>query len=316
MWQPNCSQSTLKARAGCYSQIRAFFDSRGIIEVETPILSHAGATDPHLASMTVHSTSCMGAQYLQTSPEFAMKRLLASGSGAIYQLCKTFRADELGQRHNPEFTMLEWYRPSYDLAALMQEISELVSHVCDLPKAKIVTYKHVFQKHFSINPFSSTDEVLWALVQRSCSFSGEKLDRDACLDLLLAEHIEPKLGLEAPCFLTDYPASQASLAKLKKNEEGDWVAARAELYIQGIEIANAYDELTDAIEQRKRFELDNVQRLRMGLPHVNIDEHLIQALSHGMPNCAGVALGVDRLLMIKLGTDDIQDVLSFSHERA
>ena len=312
MWQPSCKIEVLNARAELYTQLRAFFRVRGVLEVETPILSAAGATDPYLSSL---KTAPAG-HYLQTSPEFAMKRLLAAGSGPIYQICKTFRADEAGDRHNPEFTMLEWYRPAFKLDALLQEISELVSELCALPAAETLSYKQAFIQYCGFNPFKVSDSELFERIKLDGAYQGKTLERDACLDLLLSQYVEPNLGIHRPCFLIDYPASQASLAKVKRDEDGDTVAARAELYIRGIEIANAYDELTDPKEQRLRFLKDNEKREALGMPQVTIDDHLLRAMEQGLPRCAGVALGIDRLLMIKLGLSNIKHVLSFSHERA
>jgi len=313
MWKPSCSHEAIRARAELYAQIRAFFVARKVLEVETPVLSRSGSTDPYLASMTAQSSS---QYYLQTSPEFAMKRLLASGLGDIFQLCKTFRADEVGGRHNPEFTMLEWYRVGYDLPQLQAEISDLVCQVLSLPSPVQLSYKEAFQKYLSINPFRATLEQLNQACLRHAHYTGDALDRDACLDLLVSLCIEPKLGFDAPCYLVDYPASQASLARVALDEDGDAVGKRAELYVQGIELANAYDELVDGAEQQARFEEDQAQRQHLGLPVVPYDQHLVAALTFGLPECAGVALGVDRLLMLKLGCSNICEVLSFPDARA
>jgi lysyl-tRNA synthetase class 2 len=305
----------MKARAECYAQIRAFFMARDVLEVETPLLSQAGATDPLLASI---SAGVRKKQYLQTSPEFPMKRLLASGSGPIYQICKCFREAEVGARHNPEFTMLEWYRPGLSLQQLMQEISDLVEAVCGRSGYEILTYRQAFTDFLGVDPFNARLETLQELAFDKAHFetsSDNPMDRDAYLDLLLSVCVEPHLGKTVPCFLTDYPASQASLAKTALDEQGQLVAKRAELYIDGIEIANAYDELTDANEQRKRFYHDNRVRQKLDLAVVAVDENLLSALAN-FPDCSGVALGLDRLLMISIGASDIGNVVCFVNEHA
>lgn len=286
---------------------------RNVLEVETPILSSATASDPWLASIEVAANP---GGYLQTSPEFPMKRLLASGLGSIFQICKCFREGEVSGRHNPEFTMLEWYRPGMSLEMLMQEIADLVSEILGLNGFSRLSYKQAFQDHLHIHPFKVSDSELAALVEKHTSYRGDPLDRIASLDLLLTTCIEPELGKDGLCFLTDYPAEQASLAVIAKDEEGNNVAKRAELYYQGIELANAYDELVDYQEQQQRFSEDNRIRAELGLPSVKIDQHLIAALEHGMPRCSGVALGVDRLLMLQLGAQSIAEVLAFPADRA
>jgi elongation factor P--(R)-beta-lysine ligase len=316
MWQPSCSHDAMKARAECYAQIRAFFMARGVLEVETPVLSQAGATDPLLASI---STRAREKQYLQTSPEFPMKRLLASGSGPIYQICKCFREAEVGGRHNPEFTMLEWYRPGLSLLQLIQEVSELVEALTGRSGYEILSYRQAFLSHLGIDPFDADLNDLQTLALEKAHFESQgdesHMDRDAYLDLLLSVCVEPQLGKTSSCFLIDYPASQASLAKTARDEHGQLVAKRAELYIDGIEIANAYDELTDANEQRMRFYHDNRTRNELGLAEVAVDEHLISALP-SLPDCSGVALGLDRLLMIRMGVNNIRDVVCFAHDQA
>ena len=246
-----------------------------------------------------------------------MKRLLADGLGDIYQLCKSFREAEQGRRHNPEFTMLEWYRVGFSLNDLMDEIAALVCQQLALPQPIIKTYKQVFDAYLSIDPFCvSLDELQDLCAAHTSLEECDTLDHDACLDLLLSVCIEPKLGFGQPLFLTDYPASQASLARIELDEVGNRVGKRAELYVNGIELANAYDELTDGAEQKKRFEEDQQTRAALDLPSIPYDQHLVSALGAGMPACAGVALGVDRLLMLKLGAQAIDEVLSFPISRA
>ncbi len=313
MWQPSCSHEALKARAELYAQLRAFFSARNVLEVETPVISGAGSTDPFLDSLRIEENET---RFLHTSPEFAMKRLLASGIGDIYQLCKSFRRNEFGGRHNPEFTMLEWYRVGWSLHELMAEISELVRGVLDCESPRHLTYKQAFIQVLGLNPFQANLDELRSACRDNVAFDAGALDRDGCLGLLMSHCIEPGLGHDAPCFVMDYPASQASLARVEKDKDGDLVGKRAELYFKGIELANAYDELTNASEQRARFAEDRKMRRELGLPDVNADENLIAALEHGLPDCAGVALGIDRLLMLKLGAERLADVLAFPYDRA
>ena len=330
-WAPTCCLQSLKARAEAYARIRSFFQERKVLEVETPLLGSSTATDPFLASVTASlslSSGQPGRQFfLHTSPEFPMKRLLAAGSGAIYQICKTFRDGESGKRHNPEFSMLEWYRPGFSLSQLMSEVAELVIRVLGIEGLQIkhLSYREAFNQYLGIDPFSASDEQLRQMAEQKTGIvSSEQdavpLNRDDYLNLLLTSCIEPELGAEgngspALCFLSGYPASQASLARLAEDEYGQLVAERFELYIQGLEIANGYFELTDAQEQARRFQQDNDQRKQMGLPQIPPDQHLLDALTVGLPACSGVALGLDRLLMIKLQTNTIEDVISFPVER-
>lgn len=318
-YQPTCDIQALHARAKLYQTIRQFFAERQVLEVETPILSYAGTTDVHLTSITAqrHINGKMTTHYLQTSPEFAMKRLLASGSGAIYQICKVFRDDEHGRKHNSEFTMLEWYRPDFSLQDLMQETHDLLK-VC-LPylsetTPQILSYKHAFQNRLDINPLQASLEQLKQTAQRLGLDIDLGDNRLAYIDLLFSHIVEPSLGYDTPVFLTDFPPEMASLAKIKQDEDGERVSARFELYIQGLELANAYDELVDASVLRQRFEQDNAQRRAIGLVEMPIDEYLLSALPH-LPACSGIALGIDRLLMIATGQMQLEKVVSFTADR-
>ncbi|KZZ15906.1 hypothetical protein A3750_10905 [Oleiphilus sp. HI0079] len=313
MWQPACTHDAIKARAELYAQLRAFFFERSVLEVETPVLSRSGSTDPYLDSLRIEEESVL---FLQTSPEFAMKRLLADGSGDIYQICKSFRRNEVGARHNPEFTMLEWYRVGWSLDELMSEVATLVCHVLGCPEPRKLSYKKAFHDVLEINPFQASLSDLRDCCKTRTGCDALGLDRDGCLDLLVSHCIEPTLGFNEPCFLMDYPASQASLARIEKDVDGDCIGKRAELYVQGIELANAYDELTDAEEQARRFAEDRALRVELGLQDVNADEHLVAALQNGLPECAGVALGLDRLLLLKQGANKLSDVLAFPFDRA
>ncbi|MBK0063897.1 MULTISPECIES: EF-P lysine aminoacylase EpmA [unclassified Acinetobacter] len=315
-YQPTCSMDALKARARLYQTIRDFFAKRDVMEVETPIISQAGVTDVHLAS--VRALRCIEGkerlQYLQTSPEFAMKRLLASGSGSIYQICKVFRDDEHGRKHNSEFTMLEWYRPEFDLKDLMHETADLLQsclrHRFDDIRPMILSYKHAFQDRLEINPLQASLQQLKNTAQRVGLTLDLGDDRLAYMDLLFSHFVEPSLGFDTPVFLTDFPPEMASLAKVRIDEDGEQVAARFELYIEGLELANAYDELLDAQTLRQRFDADNLERKHQGLPQMPLDEYLLAALPN-MPACSGIALGIDRLLMIATRQMRIDQVIAF-----
>lgn len=320
-YQPTCSLDALKARAEMYTKIRQFFAERNVLEVETPILSQAAVTDVHLASVQVqrHIHGKLNTQYLQTSPEFPMKRLLASGSGAIYQICKVFRDDEHGRKHNSEFTMLEWYRPSLDLKGLMHETAELLevclAHRFGEVRPYILSYKHAFQDRLDINPLQATLKQLKDTANRVGLNLDLGNDRLAYMDLLFSHFVEPSLGFDAPVFLTDFPPEMASLAKVKTDEEGELVAARFEVYIEGLELANAYDELLDAEVLAARFDADNAERAHQGLPVIPIDQYLLAALPN-MPECSGIALGIDRLLMVAMNKMKIDQVITFPAEIA
>lgn len=318
---PTCSIEALKARAQLYRTIREFFAQRNIMEVETPIVSQAGVTDVHLASVQVqrHIEGRVQQQYLQTSPEFAMKRLLAAGSGAIYQICKVFRDDEHGRKHNSEFTMLEWYRPGLDLRELMHETAALLNvclaHRFDEIRPLVLSYKHAFQDRLDINPLQATLAQLKQTAQRVGLTLDLGDDRLAYMDLLFSHFVEPSLGFDTPIFLTDFPPEMASLAKVRLDEDGEEVAARFEVYIEGLELANAYDELLDASVLRARFEADNQERDKLGLQVMPLDENLLVALAH-MPECSGIALGIDRLLMVATQKLNIEQVIAFPASRA
>ncbi|MFV5192237.1 MULTISPECIES: EF-P lysine aminoacylase EpmA [Acinetobacter] len=320
-YQPTCSIEALKARAAMYLKIRQFFAERQVLEVETPVLSQAGVTDVHLASVQVqrHIHGKLNTQYLQTSPEFPMKRLLASGSGPIYQICKVFRDDEHGRKHNSEFTMLEWYRPGLDLKALMHETAELLetclAHRFGEIRPVILSYKHAFQDRLEINPLQATLKQLKDTAHRVGLNLDLGDDRLGYMDLLFSHFVEPSLGFDAPVFLTDFPPEMASLAKVKQDEEGELVAARFEVYIEGLELANAYDELLDAEVLASRFEADNAERAQQGLPVMPTDHYLLAALPH-MPECSGIALGIDRLLMVVMNQVKIDQVIAFPAEIA
>ena len=330
-WRPTASFESLGRRAALLGRIRSFFDARGVLEVETPLLSSAATTDLHLASFVVTATDPADpTRYLQTSPELAMKRLLAAGSGPIYQLAKAFRQGESGRLHNPEFTLLEWYRPGFDHHALLDEIDELLAATLGAAPARRVTYGELFAEHLGVDAHGDSVERLRAAATEHgidvASFgatdSGAELDRDTWLQLLLTHAIEPTLGRGEgvairPTFVLDFPASQAALAKIRPGSSGaPDVAERFEVYIGGIELANGFHELTDAVEQRRRFEKDLAARRAVGLETVPVDERFLAALRAGLPECSGVALGVDRLAMIEAGAERLDEVVAFPIERA
>jgi lysyl-tRNA synthetase class 2 len=314
LWQSSAAIDTLIARAGLIKQVRAFFDDRGVIEVETPLLSHATVTDPHLEGFPVRVGDETG--YLQTSPEYAMKRLLAAGMPSIYQLGKVFRVDESGRFHNPEFTMLEWYRLGFDLYQLMDEVDDLCQLLIDCPKATRLTYAEVFAP-LGMDPLTADVATCQAVAKaRGIEVSDALRDapKDTWLQLLFSTLIEPTLGLGSPAFIYHYPASQASLSRLDPVDPR--VALRVEVFIDGIEIGNGYDELQDPSLQKARFEEDNRIRAEMNLPQKPVDPYLLAALAHGFPRCSGIAIGMDRLLMAALKKPRIQDVLCFDWPRA
>lgn len=315
-FQPTCSLDAMRARAKMYAQIRQFFAERDVLEVETPVLSQAGVTDVYLSSVQAqrHVLGKKQTHYLQTSPEFAMKRLLASGSGPIYQMCKVFRDDEHGRKHNSEFTMLEWYRPAFSLKDLMLEVTDLLNAVLAQRfgevRPTIYSYKHAFMDRLDLNPLKAT----LAELKEACRRVGLSLDlgddRLGYIDLLFSHVVEPSLGFDTPVFLTDFPPELASLAKTRIDDDGELVAARFELYIEGLELANAYDELIDADVLRSRFEADNREREKLGLHVMPIDEYLLAALPN-MPECSGIALGIDRLLMVVSEQMHLEKVICF-----
>lgn len=306
-WQPGANIAVLQERARLYQQLRGFFEQRKVLEVDTPVLQAAGVTDPHIESIQVP-----GYGWLQTSPEYPMKRLLAAGSGDIYQISKVFRKEQNGRYHNHEFTLLEWYRLGFDQWQLMGDVADLVEHLLGITHFEHISYQALFQQYLGLDPLNATIEELKFEARQHINIEMPRASRDDWLHLLLSHLIEPELAKRGALFVYDFPPSQAALARINSDDAGHAVAARFELYIQGIEIANGFHELNDAKLQRQRFEADNQQRQAMGLHAMPIDERLLAALAHGLPDCAGVALGLDRLLMLKLGQRHIDQVLSFT----
>ncbi len=312
LWQPSANLDMLRARAKLYQQIRAFFAERDVLEVDVPVLASAAVTDPHIDSITARCGE--SDVYLQTSPEFFMKRMLCAGSGPIFSLGKAFRNGEVGRKHNPEFTMLEWYQPGLDDQQLMDEVQALMSSVLELKTIERLSYQQVFEKHLNIDPHTSSLEQLRQLAKQYADIDWDDDCRDTWLDILMTHVIEPKLG-EGLVFIYDYPASQCALARVMPDSNDQLVAKRFEAYINGVELVNGYWELTDADEQKRRFKADIERRRELHLPVYPQDQKLLDALSEGMPDTAGVALGVDRLLMIQQKVHRLDDVLAFDFTR-
>lgn len=324
-WRPAATLEVLKLRARLLQRIRAFFLERGVLEVETPIFSAAANTDPALASFSARYTGPGFPRgqtfYCHTSPEFPMKRLLAAGSGSIYQICKVFRDGECGQLHNPEFTMLEWYRVGFDHHQLMDEVVALVTAVLaghrTLAAPEKLTYREAFERHAGIDPHSANAQALADTISKhgiQTNMEMAKEQSDVLRDLLLTHVVEPHLGRERLTLLHDYPASQAALARVRPGAPP--LAERFELYLDGIELANGFHELTDAEEQQRRMQHDRSLRAANGQPEMPMDTNLHAALHAGLPDCAGVALGFDRLAMLAAGAMRIKDVLAFPIGRA
>ncbi|MCA1714992.1 MAG: EF-P lysine aminoacylase GenX [Gammaproteobacteria bacterium] len=325
-WRPTAELGALRLRAGLNALIRTFFAERGVLEVETPVLSRAGNSDPNIASFSLQfSGRCGGGprtRWLRTSPEFALKRLLAAGIGDCYELGRAFRDGEAGARHNPEFTMLEWYRLGWDHQRLIDEAAMLVQAALVLcgrgAQLQRCSFRELYRTRLGLDPFrAGIDELRKALGDVQIDSQG--LGRDDWLDLLMTHRLQPAFPDDQLLAVYDYPASQCALARIRERggnddggrEDDSPLAERFELYLGPLEIANGYHELGDATEQRTRFHRDVERRQARGHDAPPLDEHLLSALAHGLPDCAGVALGVDRLLMAMLGTDRIAEVLAF-----
>lgn len=306
-WEPSATLETLRARADLLARIRTFFSERKVLEVDTPVLSRQATVDRHIESF---ETSPAG--WLHTSPEFAMKRLLAAGSGPIYQLCHVFRVEESGRWHNPEFLMLEWYRPGWDHHRLMDEVEALLAVAGGPIACERLSYRDAFLREAGFDPFAASLPRLQEGIQSPDGLSeAESRDRDFWLDLWMSQCVGSKLGQLVPCLLYDFPASQAALARVRGE-----VAERFELFWKGIELANGFHELTDAAEQERRFKNDQDWRKSHGHKTPPYDANLISALHSGLPDCAGVAVGVDRLLMLLLGLPELRQAMAFDSARA
>ncbi|AJQ94390.1 EF-P lysine aminoacylase EpmA [Gynuella sunshinyii] len=309
-WKPTAPLQNLVIRAQIINKIRNFFQDRQVLEVETPILSQFAATDPHLDSFRVND------HFLQTSPEFPMKRLVAAGSGAVFQICKVFRQDEAGKRHNPEFTMLEWYQPGYTDQQLWQEAIALISCITGEHSTQVISYRDAFISYLQVDPLTAELSALKQLCHQYAGAEADNFSRDDCLDLLISIVIEPGFNPNQFTVLHRFPASQAALAKKTTDPDGEKVSHRFEIFFKGMELANGYWELTNAKEQKDRFDDDNRRRVKMGKQPVPVDKLMLDALENGLPDCAGIAMGIDRLIMIACHSRNIKEVLSFSWENA
>jgi lysyl-tRNA synthetase class 2 len=316
-WALRCPKTALLARAALYRRIRVFFEMRGVSEVETPILGPTTVTDPYIESLRVSVGNGQQLGFLQTSPEYAMKRLLASGVGSIFQICKAFRAEERGRYHRQEFSMLEWYRIDFGLFQLMAEMRDLLVTVAGCPQVDQVTYQALFLQYLQIDPLdlhAFGSGVLAQIIEKNMprQFNRQDLmafDRDDLLMILMSSCIEPHVGRAHPVMVYHYPVTQAALSRID-DDCSPPVAGRFEVYWRGVELANGFHELQDSLEQRRRFEANGARRSALGLPQIAMDERLLNALSAGLPDCAGVALGLDRLLMLMVEKDTLEAVLA------
>ncbi|MCC5887852.1 MAG: EF-P lysine aminoacylase GenX [Gammaproteobacteria bacterium] len=314
-WRPGTDVATLKRRAELLASVRTFFSGRNVLEVDTPILGATAGSDPAIDCLRTDA-----GLVLQSSPEFFMKRLLAAGSGPIYQIARAFRAEEAGRLHNPEFLLLEWYRPGFDDFALMAEMDALLAPLLDGFPARRMRFRDLLADRLGVDPLAEPSAALLLALGRHFQQSGREADvlaltggeRTALLDLAYAEALE---GLAGASFIHDFPPEQAALARLRSDAQGATVAARFELVVDGIELANGYHELLDAAEQRRRFEVDLEHRKASGRWLPALDERLLAALEQGLPDCAGVALGLDRVLMLMTGANDLDAVLPFGRHR-
>ncbi|MFT5757974.1 MAG: lysyl-tRNA synthetase class 2 [Alteromonadaceae bacterium] len=323
-WQATQTWESAQLKAILLTKVRLFFAQRDVVEVETPLLSQGTVTDVYIDAFTSKysfladtSANVECDLYLQTSPEFAMKRLLASGYGSIYQISKAFRHEAFGRHHNPEFTILEWYRIGFDHFKLMDEVEDLLMSVLGCGEIERISYQALFVKTLGIDPLSCDVTRLISFLEERNLLSDWLLEVpsiDILLQFIFSEVIEPSIGKNVPCFVFDFPSSQASLAKISPHDNR--VAERFECYFKGVELANGFNELTDAEQQLKRFKVDNGIRTALGNKKRSIDFRFINALNHGLPDCAGVALGIDRLMMIALDVDSIDQVISFPIEHA
>ncbi|MCK4492600.1 MAG: EF-P lysine aminoacylase GenX [Methylococcales bacterium] len=322
-WQSSCDITQLQQRAQMLATIRQFFADKKVLEVETPLLCQATGTDPQVDffKSLYHYPPKNKTLYLQTSPEFAMKRLLASGCGSIYQICKAFRNGEQGYYHNPEFTLLEWYRVDFDLAQLMDEvgilIAQLLSATVAIKGIKKIRYSDLFFQKTGLNALTFCLKSYQDYAQAHDIAEAIALcenDHNLWCDYIFSFKIQPNLEADYLYLIYHYPASQASLARI--NVDNPTVADRFEVFINGIELGNGFFELADEAEQQQRFDKEIQTRVRQKQPKVQKDQRFLAALNHGLPDCCGVAVGIDRLLMLLSGSNDIESVLAFPIDRA
>ncbi|WP_290523075.1 EF-P lysine aminoacylase EpmA [Alcanivorax sp.] len=308
-WQPTASIEAMKARAELMSTVRAFFAGHNVLEVDTPQLAHFGVSDLHIQCIPVP-----GYGYLQSSPEYHMKRLLAAGSGPIYQVCKAFRDGEAGGRHNPEFTMLEWYRPGFVLKDLVDECLALFAELFPDATSQHYHFRALFHQVTGLDPLKADDKALVKYAEQHGAPTG--LDKTAAVDYLMATRVETALPADQLTVVSDFPGWAAALAQTHEDQDGAVVARRFEIYYRGLELANGYQELTEPQEQSRRFQQDSSLRKQQGLPPMAPDTHLLAAMNHGLPDCSGVAMGVERLLMAQQKAGRIDQVISFPWDRA
>ncbi|MDP9200289.1 MAG: EF-P lysine aminoacylase EpmA [Pseudomonadota bacterium] len=320
-WRPTADANVMRHRAAMLARARAWFASQQVLEVQTPLLSSAAVSDPAIESIAVVAGSGRR-QFLQTSPEYPMKRLLAAGIGDCYQICPVFRDGESGRLHSPEFTMIEWYRLRFGVEELQRDVAGLLQATTAglrlFAPARSITYREAIRQSCGLDIRSaSVDNIAATLAANGIRpVATADWDIDAWLDLLMGAVVGPGLGFEAPVFVRDYPASQAALARLRADDDGTPVAERFELYVDGVELANGFHELGDADEQRGRFERDLAERRSRGQPLNPLDERLLAALAHGLPGCSGVALGFDRLVLVTLKLPGLASAMSFTDDRA
>ena len=300
-WEPACSMEVLAQRSRFLHEVRTFFRDKNFLEVQTSVLARYGVTDPSINNIEAEEG------YLQSSPEFQMKRLLAAGSPSIFQICPAFRKDEVGRWHNPEFTILEWYHLGISERELMEEVSELVNLLLGISSYQTISFDDLLKQSFGIDSHSEDSE----FHRTALDLGYQDTNMLGIIDFLVATAIGRLDNRRV--FLNDYPSNQSALAKLKK-VGGIAVAARFELIVDGVELANGYNELTDAVELEVRMEKDNNDRVRKGLPKRELDQEFIDAMRHGLPECSGVAIGLDRLFALALGLDDIRSVIAFPHQ--
>lgn len=303
----------LRFRADCARKVRGFFDRNGLLEVETPLVAEVGTVDLWIDSFEVSSSLSRQPLWLQTSPEFHMKRLLAAGSGPVWQMTRAFRDEGRGRLHNPEFTIVEWYRPGWTLRQLCREVEDLCREVVpDLPPARWLSFQDAFRERAGVDPFEDPVDKIRQAAEDACPIAPAiaHSDRDGWLDLLMVSRVEKGLGDDAPVFLWGYPPSRAALARVEPGPPA--VALRAEMYWKGVELCNAYDELVDPVEQLARFEEETRARAALAKTTPPIDHGLVAALRHGMPASSGVALGFDRLVQLAFGADRVADVIAFA----
>lgn len=323
-WRPSASLEAIQLRAKLLARLRQYFADQAVLEVETPLLASGTIPDPHIPSFSFQLPVEKGIannarRYLCTSPEFAMKRLLAAGSGSIYQVCKAFRQGELGRMHNPEFTLVEWYRTGFDHHQLMDDVAALVTKMAVgiryFEKEERLTYRTLFQKYLDLDPFQANVQQLKECAQNQgigpVVGLGEE-DHNGWLDLLMGQSIQPRMEKDRLTFVFDYPADQAALARLRMGNPT--VAERFELFIDGVELANGFHELQDAAEQRRRFGQELIQRQKSGMESVALDEYFLEAMVEGLPDCSGVALGLDRLLAVLTGVSSLEKVMAFPYD--